>query len=100
MDDDPFADLARFVRRETDRRLFAGALLGLLGGFGMGSAEAKQGKKKKCKPCHVRKHGKCRKAPDDSICDGDGRCLAGICNAKPDCVPAGADCEAATPCCS
>jgi hypothetical protein len=40
--------------------------------------------------------------PNNTSCNGDGRCLDGVCNAPPDCMSAGtAGCNtSSTPCCS
>ncbi|HET7095219.1 MAG TPA: hypothetical protein VFI22_17150 [Thermomicrobiales bacterium] len=104
MDDGAFDSLARVLGgRAGSRRAATGGLVGLALATALSPPAAdarRRKKKKKCKTCHIRKHGKCRKARDDSACNGDGRCLNGVCNAKPDCVPAGVNCSVAGSCCS
>jgi hypothetical protein len=45
----------------------------------------------------------CQGLANDAPCNGDGRCLAGVCNPRPDCDPVGTPCSPAGPntaCCS
>ncbi|HET7095218.1 MAG TPA: hypothetical protein VFI22_17145 [Thermomicrobiales bacterium] len=85
----------------TSRRTAASGLAAwaLTATLGPPAAGAKH-RKKKCKACHVRQGKKCVKAADDSSCKGDGRCLNGKCNPKPNCAPAEAPCSHSSECCS
>src|SRR5688500_8583876 len=46
-----------------------------------------------CTVCEVCVSGSCQAASDDTVCNGNGRCLNRICNPRPTCAGAGADCE-------
>ncbi|HEU0116236.1 MAG TPA: hypothetical protein VFQ80_16225 [Thermomicrobiales bacterium] len=102
MDRRRFDALARLVGNNAmSRRAAASGLAAMAWSSTLAPAAAgAKPRKKKCKPCHVRKHGKCRKAPDDSACNGDGRCRDGTCNPKPTCASTGAVCSQSSQCCS
>jgi hypothetical protein len=105
MDDRHFDALTRsFIRTLSRRRL-----TGLLGGAGMGALglfgvapPATAACKKKCGPCERCKNDKCKPKQDDIRCNGDGRCLKGRCNSRPDCFPFASTCSVDDPdaCCS
>jgi hypothetical protein len=110
MDSDRFDRLARVLAATSTRRAITRSMAGLsLGGallaaHGETEARHKRHKKKKhCKPCQKRHHGKCKGTkPDGATCSGTGKCLAGRCNPRPTCLAVGADCTAETAgdCCS
>ena len=118
MDANRFADLLRPLTTVLSRRSLTRALAAL----GIGAAAPSTGEAKRCPPCRKKQNGKCRKKKpdgtrcgdcracrngrcvpdeelDDAACGRDGKCLAGICNEKPDCSGAGETC-APKPCCS
>src|SRR5262245_24046976 len=113
MDGDTFDTLVkRALQRSTRRgigRLGIGALaatgLASLGLSATGEVQAKKkgkGKKKPktCPPCKTRRNGKCQgNQPDDTPCDGTGRCLSGTCNPQPTCSGSGSSCSS-IPCCA
>jgi hypothetical protein len=45
-----------------------------------------------CGMCQVCTGGVCSLVADDTSCDGNGRCLTGVCNPPPACKPAGSQC--------
>ena len=53
-------------------------------------------------PCQACQGGVCVNTANDTLCQGTGRCLNGICNPQPVCAPYGAGCSTADPgtCCS
>jgi len=54
-----------------------------------------------CAACEVCVNGACQAASDDTACNSNGRCLKGICNPRPTCAGAGADCGTnKSECCS
>ena len=71
--------------------------------------KGKHGKKGKCKPkgngsscgpCRTCESGKCTGVrPTNTTCNGDGKCYAGECAARPTCLANASICPAATPCC-
>ena len=114
-----------FTRSLSTTRSRRDALAALLGGsfgiFGLvhpdDAKAAKSGKcKPDCGPCATCAKGKCKKkngkkkckkgtcvpTPNDTICNGTGRCLNGTCNDLPVCAQFGAGCSTANPgtCCS
>jgi hypothetical protein len=137
LDAERFDTLARFLSGSPTRRgalrLLAGAALGgVMGSRADGEASAhnalpackkKSGKAKKKCIKNARKHNAthatppppppppppCQGRPDDTPCNGDGRCLNGVCNPKPTCgfgadfgSPTLSQCRSASPetCCS
>ena len=110
MDADRFDRLLRSLVTVRSRRGISRFLIGSVVGSSLtplalqSGLVAKQGhrhhKKKSCPPCKQKKNGKCRGAkPNDAACNGDGRCLNGVCNPKPTCSPAGGPCGL-PPCCA
>lgn len=53
-------------------------------------------------PCQACQGGVCVTTANDTLCQGTGRCLNGICNPQPVCAPYGAGCSTVDPgtCCS
>jgi hypothetical protein len=127
MDGSQFDSLVKGLTAYGSRRRALSALLagvvGLLNWPGQEDAEAhdlsdkckkKSGKaKRKCLK-KARKHNAahiafpCQGQPDDTPCNGDGRCLNGVCNPKPTCslgrrgISGSITCNKTTPetCCS
>ena len=76
------------------------------------TCKKKSGKQKKACVKKAKKHNAahategtdpCTGQANDTACNGDGRCLHGVCNPKPTCLPFGTACSAAGPdpsCCS
>jgi hypothetical protein len=52
-------------------------------------------------PCKECQNGTCANKPNDSACQGAGRCLNGVCNPPPTCTPAFQPCYVSLPplCC-
>lgn len=101
-----FDRLIREITVTPTRRGFAGALAGLSLGGWLGAVrdpgtEAKKKKRKSCRLCQKRKKGKCKgNKPDDTACDGDGKCFAGECISRPTCLGFIDDCQESGECCS
>jgi hypothetical protein len=92
-----FDRLARAFITTPSRR----ALLTLLGSGLAVAKTAETAAKKKCGPCKKKKKGKCKKKkPNDTPCNGEGRCLNGVCNQPPTCSPALNLCIVDGDCCS
>lgn len=117
MDPEQFDNATRSVFAGQNRRLVVGRLVAsVLAALGLVVATGESGarkRKKGCRGCPVCKkcvRGRCRPLPDftscggacqecqggqcvdksgDSVCDGNGRCLAGVCNPQPNCVSSG-----------
>jgi hypothetical protein len=95
MDDRAFDTLTRalagraWTRRRATKALAALLLGGVVGAERWGEAEAKS----KCRTCQTEKHGRCRKARDNSQCNGSGRCLNGHCRQPPTCTGVGESCN-------
>lgn len=104
MDSDQFDRLSRIVGRASTRRTLSRALAGVAFGSGLVALPgAEADAKKKCGPCRKKKHGKCKgPKPDNTACNGDGRCLAGTCIAHLNCLGTGIACTQGNPgaCCS
>jgi hypothetical protein len=106
MDSTQFTHLMRALTETPTRRDIARALTGLTLSGALGSAwhddaEAKKKKRKKCGPCQTRKKGKCKGAkPDDTTCNGDGKCFAGACIPRPTCLGYYGECYMSGQCCS
>jgi hypothetical protein len=84
-----FDRLTRVLVTAPSRRALTRALFGLTLG---GAAAVELGRNveaKKCGSCKKKKKGKCKKKkPNDTACDGTGKCLNGTCNQPPVCEPA------------
>lgn len=108
MDGSGFGTLVRGLAAIPSRRsvlaaLGAGALAALAGGDRPDDAVARgrKGRKTDCEPCQTRKKGRCKgHTPDDTPCNGDGRCLDGRCNPRPYCLGPEAACLVDGDCCS
>jgi hypothetical protein len=91
------------TRRDVARALTGLTLSGAIASVWGNDAEAKKKKRKKCGPCQTKKKGKCKGAkPDDTTCNGDGKCFAGACIPRPTCLASASACTqpAAGACCS
>jgi len=91
-------------RRGLARLLGRGALGGPVALLTLAEAEAKRKKHKKRKK---KRSGSasppppCQGQPDDAPCNGEGRCLGGVCNPEPQCIAAGGPaCRVGSDCCS
>src|SRR5215212_4981744 len=119
MDAERFDTLARSLTTTGSRRRALAALAGLLGLLGLAQpgdataggackpscnecATCKKGKCHKTKHGKVCKKGKCKPKPNDTTCNGTGKCLNETCNAQPSCMQFSAPCIVGTPpfCCS
>jgi hypothetical protein len=116
VDHDRFDDAVRSLAAGPSRRALVGRVAAVLlagAGVALPAAEGAARRKKKCRGCPTCKEcvrGRCRPVPggtacggvcqecqggkcvnkaDDSDCNTDGRCLAGVCNSEPTCVSAG-----------
>lgn len=92
-------DIERFTRafsatpsrRDIARGLSGLAIAGAVGVAAHGVSEAHK-KKKKCKPCQLRQHGKCRGIKENgTTCKKTGQCDEGTCNPRPKCQAAGTE---------
>jgi hypothetical protein len=107
MDGSQFDSLTRslsdsFSRRDLARFLGGLALSGALALLGLTEAEGKRKKKKRKKRrAKSPPPSPCQGQPDDTPCNGTGRCLGGVCNPEPRCIGAvGSSCLADSDCCS
>ncbi|HEU5434566.1 MAG TPA: hypothetical protein VFU81_23030 [Thermomicrobiales bacterium] len=93
MDPTRFDARSRALGRHQSRRTALAAFLaGPLALLAAGATEARHKKRKK---------NPCKGKPDDAPFKGTGRCLLGVCNSKPTCLPTGADCSTnPNSCCS
>jgi hypothetical protein len=101
MDDSRFDTLVRSLtdvrsRRGLTRLLAGVAVSGPLALLGLAETEGKgkkgKKKKKKKKKRSTTSPGPCAGKPNDSACNGDGKCLNGVCNPKPTCIGEGSSC--------
>jgi hypothetical protein len=69
------------------RECIGGACVDLLDGTICGTS---------CERC---RGGACENVADDAACDGDGKCFAGVCNARPECAGVGGSCSFDEDCC-
>ncbi len=97
-----FDEITSTLAATSTRR---GALRFLAAAFGVGSvavlgskeSAAKRrrgGKKRRRKP--TAPPPPCQGQPDDTPCNGDGRCLNGMCHARPTCATSATECPNAT----
>ena len=98
--------LARTLAASPTRRGFTRTMAGTVLAGAVSSlardAAAKK-KRKKCKACRFRRKGRCKgRKPDETPCNGDGKCFDGECIAKPQCDGFGAECDPSGPlnCCN
>jgi hypothetical protein len=73
-------------------RALAAAAFGLGSVAVLGSQESAAKRRKKGK----KKRPTCQGQPDDTPCNGDGRCLNGVCQARPTCATSPTSCANAT----
>jgi hypothetical protein len=96
--------LARMLGASPTRRGITRVLTGMtLAGTLTAAHDAAARRKKKCKACRFRKRGRCRgKKPNETPCNGDGKCFDGACIVKPQCDGVGAQCDPSGPvnCCN
>jgi hypothetical protein len=96
-----FDCLTRALATAPSRRDLTRVLTGLALGGGAAAARLADVNAKKCGPCKKKKHGKCKKKkPDDSPCNGEGKCLNGTCNQPPTCGGLFQFCFTDDECCS
>jgi hypothetical protein len=88
MDSRQLDELARCLSTPGSRRFALAAILGgSLSAFDNANSRAKKGKGKKRKKHkrHSGEGGPCQGVPDDTPCEGAGKCLSGVCNQPPTC---------------
>jgi hypothetical protein len=102
MDPARFDRLVRAVAATPTRRRVSQVLAGLVASGVIESARRDEvTAKKRCKPCRRRKKGTCKgKKPNDTSCNGEGKCFAGTCIPRPTCVGNAGNCSQAVQCCS
>lgn len=87
-------------RRGLNRTLVGVTLAGVLGAARIEATGAKKSKKS-CPACRTKKQGRCKgHKPDDTNCEGGGKCLNGKCNPPPTCAAFGDFPCTASSCCS
>src|SRR5690349_14813150 len=92
MDADRLASVLRSLKYSGSRRTVLGVVLGGRAVLQrLTQAEAATRKKRKKSPC--------TRQPNDASCKGTGRCLSGVCNPQPACLPYPAMCTSPQSCC-
>jgi hypothetical protein len=102
MDTGRFDHLTRALAVAPSRRGITRTFIGLAFGGAAALELIVDAEAKKCGVCKKKKKGKCKKKkPNDTACDGTGKCLNGTCNQPPDCLPGFAfACLDGNACCS